>query len=71
VERVVLNALTTNAASPPDICAFGIIAIVFREADPPLRRLAQHVCHFFDGSGEPPCLFRRFAQNDDLAHQIA
>ena len=35
MERVVLNALETNAAWPPDICAFGEKDIVFREADPP------------------------------------
>jgi hypothetical protein len=30
VERVAFNALTKNAASPPDICAFGDnFAIVF------------------------------------------
>jgi hypothetical protein len=43
VERVVLNALGLDAASPPDICAFGdLSAIAFRhgessigEVDPP------------------------------------
>jgi hypothetical protein len=29
VERVVLKALETNAALPPDICAFGEEDIVF------------------------------------------
>jgi hypothetical protein len=29
LERVVLNALETNAALPPDICAFGEEGIVF------------------------------------------
>jgi len=29
VERVVLNALETDAALPPDICAFGKEGIVF------------------------------------------
>jgi hypothetical protein len=33
-----LNALTINAALPPDICACGglLSGIVFEEADPPL-----------------------------------
>jgi hypothetical protein len=37
VERVVLKALTNDAALPPDICACGdSSAIVFGEADSPL-----------------------------------
>jgi hypothetical protein len=36
VERVVLNALAIDAASPPHICVFGdLSAIAFGEVDPP------------------------------------
>jgi hypothetical protein len=40
VERVVFNALTVDAALPPDICAAGeFFGIAFGEVDPPWRRL--------------------------------
>jgi|SRR6266481_73458 len=43
VERVVLNALASNAALQPDILApsANCFAIVFREADPPLQAIRQ------------------------------
>src|SRR5581483_387131 len=47
VDRVVLNAMATNAALPPDICAFGGSSAIdpsrtgiSGEADPPLHAIA-------------------------------